>query len=310
MPVQTSHDEVRRSVSRDLAESSHSGAPPLGHLAGLHRGPTTDGTYALALDPDRPLMAGGAGILEFAMLADLALGGAIRNQVGRTLAMPTIAMTLQLTPGRTKEVAQADGQCTARLDRTATARSQLRTVAGDIVGDAQGVFALPRQPYHGPGRAMPWDIPPGDTHDENPSSSDVDLSSWAPGATEEMLVDRITAHAAGSPAHAWGTAHVEEQMTVGHDPVLTPTAPMANRLGHIQGGALFTTAVLAAARADEFSVDSLVTGTIEFIEAASLGDLVVPEVSVLRVSSRSLFASILLVHGGRTRCHGTTVFRR
>jgi len=309
MPVRTTHDELRRSVSRDLAESSYTGAPPLGHLAGLHRLPT-DGTYALALDPDRPLMAGGAGILEFAMLADLALGGAIRNQVGRALPMPTVSMTLQLTPGRTNEVARADGECTARLGRTATARSQLRTVAGDIVGDAQGVFALPRLPYDGPGRPMPWDLPPEDALDEGVPGAEGDLSSWTPGANEEALVERITAHAAGSPAHAWGTAHVEEQMTVGMDPLLTPTAPMANRLGHIQGGALFTTAVLAAARADEFSVDSLVTGTIEFIEAASLDDVVVPEVCVLRASSRSLFASIRLVQGGRTRCHVTTVFRR
>lgn len=317
MAVRTRPDELRRSIRRDLAWSARTGAPPLGHLAGLHRKATDDGTYALALDPDRPLLAGGPGILELAMLADLALGGVIRNQVGLALPMPTISMTLQLAPGRTRDVAWADGECTVQIRRTATARTQLRTSSGEVVGDAVGVFALPAMPYNGPGRAMPWDVPlgtgdrPADQLDDEPDDEpDGAATTLVSGGIGERVVDRIVAHAAGSPVSAWGTLHVEEQMSATDGLALAPTVPMANRLGHIQGGALFTTAVLASARVAEFPVDALVTGTIEFIEAADLDGLLAAEVTVLRAGGRSLFASALLVQGGRTRCHVTTVFRR
>jgi acyl-coenzyme A thioesterase PaaI-like protein len=314
MPAYTRPDDLRRSVCRDLAWSSLTGAPPLGHLAGLHRMPTNDGSYALAIDPSRPFMAGGAGILELVMLADLALGGAIRNQVGLTLPLPTVSMTLQLAPRGTSEVAWADGECTSQLDCTATARSRLRNAAGDIVGDATGVFALPRLPYDGPGRPMPWDVPTDATSDRDGDGAlnrdEGAPSSWVPGPAEEVLLNRVTAHADGSQETAWGTSHVKEQMATGDALALVPTELMANRLGHIQGGALFTAAVLAAARVGEFPVESLVTGTIEFIEAARLGALLVPEVTVLRASGRSLFASVLLVQDGSTCCHVTPVFRR
>lgn len=85
---------------------------------------------------------------------------------------------------------------------------------------------------------------------------------------------------------------------------------MANRLGHIQGGALFTTAVLASARTGGVPVDTLVSGTIDFVRAADLEEPLFPEVTVHRAGGRSLFASVLLVQAGRTRCHVTTVFRR
>lgn len=306
-----SSDESRRSIRRDLARSSQTGAPPLGHLAGLHRIFTTPETYALAIDLERPLMNGGPGILEIAMLADLALGGAIRNEVGRTLPMPTISMTLQLAPGQSSQVAWADGECTARHDRTALARSRLRNADGAIVGDAQGVFALPAIPYEGPGRAMPWDLPTDGATADTLTATDCEITSSASEATDQTLVDRLAAHAGLDARCAWGTAHVGEQLTVAGDEVaLTPTEPMANRLGHIQGGVLFTTAVLSAARQGRFSVDSLVTGTIEFIDAAQLDEQLIAQVSILRSSGRSFFASILLVQGERTCCHVSLVFRR
>jgi acyl-coenzyme A thioesterase PaaI-like protein len=304
------------SVKGDLAASDETGAPPLGHLAGLRRRPTADGSYALELDPDRPALAGGAGVLEFAMLADLALGGAIRNQVGLALPLPTVSMTVQLARGRTRDVVWADAQCTLQGERTATARSQLFDAGGEVVGDAVGVFALPKLPYDGPGRAMPWDFPL-DTSVNQPAPESSSTSDVAADGRRDELADVIASHAGGDPAQAWGTAHVASQLAARHDVhdgsgglVLTPTAPMANRLGHIQGGVLFTTAVLAAAQAGFFPVESLTTATIEFINAAGLTAPLLPEVTVLRAGGRSLFASTVLIQDGRVRCHVSTVFRR
>ncbi|GAA2400479.1 hypothetical protein GCM10010191_04550 [Actinomadura vinacea] len=308
MPAHTSSGDITASIRCDLASSAQTGAPPLGHLAGLHRKPTDVGGYTLTLDPGRPLMAGGAGILEFAMLADLALGGAIRNRVGLALPMPTISMTLQLAPGRIREVEWADAERAVQLERTATARTRLHTADGEVIGDAVGVFALPRLPYDGPGRAMPWDIPL--VEDANAPLRAVDDVDAASALGDESLVACIASHAAGTPDCAWGTRHVAEQLTAVTELALTPTPLMANRLGHIQGGALFTTAVLAAGQAGAFPVDALVTGTIEFIDGADLDDLLVPEVTILRAGGRSLIASVVLVQDGRVRCHVTTIFRR
>lgn len=252
-------------------------------------------------------MAGGPGILEVAMLADLALGGAIRSQVGPALPLPTISMTLQLAPGRTSHVTWADGDCTAHVERTATARVQLRTAAGEAVGDAQGVFALPAMPYDGPARAMPWDSLETDA----PTDPVDDVLQWRPESSEAPLVDGVVDHSARIQRCAWGTTHVEQQLAPDGDFLaLTPTGPMVNRLGHVQGGVLLTTAVLAAAQQGDFPSDSLVTSTIDFMEAASLDAPVVAKVSILRASGRSLFASVLLVQGERRCCHVTAVFRR
>lgn len=307
-------ESVRQSVRADLQAADQTGAPPLGHLAGLRRRDIRDdargtGGYALELDPARPALAGGAGVLEFAMLADLALGGVIRNQVGLALPMPTVSMTVQFAPGRTREVLWADGQCTVQLERTATARSQLFTAAGEVVGDAVGVFALPKLPYEGPGRAMPWDLALNTERQQGQVHADEQVEPLS--SDQEALAGSIQRHAAGDPAWAWGSQHVAEQLKCAAGRfALAPTPPMVNRLGHVQGGVLFTAAVLAAARTAEFPVETLTTATIEFIEAADLDGPLVPEVTILRAGGRSLFASTVVVQDGRPRSHVSAVFRR
>ena len=304
MAVDLRTQELRRTIRRDLSRSSQTAAPPLGHLAGLHRMASAGDLFALSFDPGRPAMAGGAGMLEVAMLADLALGGAIRNRVGLAVPMPTISMTIQFAAGRASEVVWADGECSTQLTSTATSRSRLRTSAGEVIGDAQGVFSLPPLPYDGPGRPMPWD-----SCAEQVSVGIGGERGLRPA--EECIVDQVAAHAAGTPNRAWGTTHVERQMAMRGDTLaMTPTEAMINRLGHVQGGALFTAAILAAATRRAFPIDTLVTGTIEYVDAAKLDDPILAPVTVLRASRRSLFASVALVQDRRTCCHVATVFRR
>lgn len=307
MPIHPSPDDVRRSVRRDLDRSLRTGAPPLGHLAGIHRVPAQDGSFALALDNSRPLLAGGPGIAEVAMLADLALGGVIRDRVGRALPLPTISMTLQIAPGRTSEVTRADGDCSTRGDRTSMSRVRLRSAPGEVIGDAQGVFALPALPYDGPARAMPWDS--ADTDD--PDDPGGDVTSSVLGASDAPLVNGLVEHTAGDPRCAWGTTHVMQQLDLQGDvPTLTPSTVMANRLGHVQGGVLLTTAVLAVAHRGGFPVATLVTATIDFIDPARLDTPLAAEVSISRTSRRSLFATVLLLNRARPCSQVTAVFRR
>lgn len=304
MAVDLSTEELRRAIRHDVSRSSQTGAPPLGHLAGLHRMGSAGDLFALSFDPGRPAMAGGAGMLEVAMLADLALGGAIRNRVGLAIPMPTISMTIQFAAGRASEVFWADAECSTQLAGSATSRSRLRTSAGEVIGDAQGVFSLPSLPYDGPGRPMPWD-----SWAEQVSGGIDGEQGLHPA--EESIVDQVAAHASGTPSRAWGTTHVGRQMAMSGDtPAMTPTEAMVNRLGCVQGGALFTAAVLAAATQGGFPVDALVTATIEFLDAAQLNDPILVPVTILRASRRSLFASVALIQDRRTCCHVATVFRR
>jgi hypothetical protein len=292
-------ERSRRSVQRDLADSARTGAPPLGHLAGLHRVQASGQQYALAFDLSRPAMVGGPGLFEVVMLADLALGGAIRDRVGPHIPMPTLSMSMVLAPGRLREVAYADGECTT-VSRSATSRSRLCTAAGEVVGNAQGLFALPALPYRGPSRAMPWDS----FDDVAPAPRDE-----ATSRDREGVVEAIAAHAAGPSDRAWGTSHHAAQLSTGVPRQLTPTALMVNRLGHVQGGSLLTAAVLAAA-GHGFPVDALAGATIDFVDAAHLDDAVLAGVDVHRVGGRTMFTSVTLGQRGRTCCHVTAVFRR
>jgi acyl-coenzyme A thioesterase PaaI-like protein len=294
--------EIRRSVLNDLWQCSQTGAPPLGHLVGLHRVPAIDGSLGLALDEHRPAMAGRPGILEVVMLADLALGGVIRNRIGLSFPMPTISMTIQLTPGRISEVARAEARSATPSERTASAHARLLTADGEAVGDAQGLFSLPPMPYQGPRRTMPWDSFDGLGNGTHMQEHDQ---------PENGIIEDITGHALSRPTRAWGTAHVGHQMTRdGEFSVLTPTAVMANRLGHVQGGVLVTAAILAAAVCGGFPPESLAAATIDFLDAADLRSPIRARPSVLRQTKRSLFADVLLLQGPQTRCHVSAVFRR
>ncbi|WP_035281902.1 PaaI family thioesterase [Brevibacterium album] len=285
-----------------------SGAPPLGHLAGLHPYETEHGTFALALDMDRPMMAGGPGVLEVAMLADLALGGALRRELGPGLPMPTISMTIQLMPGSSAEVRAATGDASAHVDRTAVSRSRLISGTGEVLGDALGVFAFPALPYDGPHQPMPWD---DDAATVRGSSAEEAHGPAVLDSEAESVAAAVCGHAAGAPEQAWGSTLLEqsaEKTETGL--VYRPTAPVANRMGNVQGGVLFAIAVQAAATAADFSACELVSGTIDFISAAGTDEELKAEVRVRRSGRRVLFATVDLSQGERLCATVTAVFRR
>lgn len=310
--MHTSADDSVQSVVIDIENHRRTGAPALGHLAGLHRTGASDNDFALGLTRSRPMLAGGAGIVEIAMLADLALGGVLRDRIGLTVPMPTISMTLQVHPGQLSRITEAHGEVTALADRTACSRARLQTSDGAVLGDAQGLFALPVLPYDGPGRLMPWDtwlqehLDDGadDTRAVPPSNADSQFDA-------DCLAHDIAAHASSNLSEAWGTRHVRAQMTEsGPGVAMMPTATMTNRLGHIQGGVLLAVAVIAAELDGEFAVENLTTASIDFLDAAQADAPIQVVVSVLRQSGRSLFVSILLSQRDRTCCHVSAVFRR
>lgn len=298
----SSSDELRESVRTDLQKIRESGAPPLGHLVGLHRTETADDRFGLAFDPSRPAMKGGPGLLEVSMLADLALGGALRNEVGLEVPMPTVSMTVQLTAKAASRVSTADGEVTAVTGRSGTARSRLFSAEGEPIGDALGVFALPPLPFDGAGTAMPWD-----------SWTATAGNTGTPGGAASMVedLDRIVAHALGRPEQAWAGAYIAEHMSDrGPDAVLRPTMLMANRFGNIQGGVLLAAAVNAAVRQSDFTASDLASTSIEFIGAVRVDEQLVAENCTLRHGGRSLFSEIRLFQSGKLCCHVTAVFRR
>ncbi|GAA5063784.1 acyl-CoA thioesterase domain-containing protein [Nocardia callitridis] len=306
MPRDAPVDGLRAAILTDIDQSARTGAPPLGHLVGLHRIQDATDLFILAFEPTRPAMLGGPGLLEVAMLADLALGGVLRNEVGPSLSMPTITMTIQLAPATATEVRTAAAEVTAVLDRTGMSRCRLLAADGAIVGDAAGVFALPARPYDGPGRPMPWDSPPGE------EALDTAAPELGRSNTDGCL-DSIEAHALTEPEpeRAWGTAHIAQQVAATADSIaMTPTGVLGNRLGHVQGGAMVTAAVRAIELRTGFTADELASVTAEFVGATTLDGLVVATVDVLKQSPRSLFARVALTQEGQLRCHVSAVFRK
>lgn len=136
--------------------------PPPAVLIGVRRVRGTRADLELELDPDRPATAP-VGLTEVAVLADLALGGALRARLGATRVLPTVSLTLHLAahlasarlPPGVRVRAWGDGPA----DGLADARAEV--VAGDrLVGRALATFAVPDPPSCAP--PLPWEVDAGE----------------------------------------------------------------------------------------------------------------------------------------------------
>jgi acyl-coenzyme A thioesterase PaaI-like protein len=215
-----------------LAASRASGAPPLAVLLGARRVRRTQADLELELDPDRPA-ATPLGPLDVAVLADLALGGALRARFGADRVLPTVSLTLHLAqprpPADVRVRAWGDGSANGLAD----ARAEV-VAGGRPVGRALATFAVPARP----GRAapLPWEVepedharPPQPTPKERRLAADLvraagDERSWA----EELLLRCCRRD-----------DHEDREL------LCLPAPVLCNRAGHIQGGVLFGLAAAA-----------------------------------------------------------------
>jgi acyl-coenzyme A thioesterase PaaI-like protein len=279
-----------------LATSRVTGAPPLGLLLGLQRVRRTGADLELRFDPRRPA-ATDVGLLDTAVLADLALGGALRARHGAGRSLPTVSLTLHLARRRFPPDIRVRAWADPVVDGLADARGEL--VSGDaLLGRALATFAVPDRAERRP--ALPWeagpDVVPGPvdlTPDERALARDLeavrarDGRSWA----EELL-----AHACRRP--------------VSEDPALTcrPTPVLRNRAGDLQGGVLF--GIAAAAAGDAAAAASrVVSGHIVFAKRATAGSPVRAAPTAIRETRRTRFVRADVQQAGEIVATATFTLR-
>lgn len=264
------------------------------HLAGVTGGSTGEGSARLSVPPEpghtRP------SIMAVATLADLALGSALRSVLGTGLLMPTVDLTLTLVrEPRGEVVGEARALAAASGADTATATCDLSDAGGPL-GLASGTFAL--RPAKRPVRAMPWDGGPSAIQADAASAA-APLQSADLSPEERACLDAFAQ--AGAPAH--------ESVDALDAALLTFSAPrhttgetqahvgpaLANRAGHVHGGALMTFAVRTAQAALGHSPSELHTVTLQFLRPAAGDDL--SGAAVVHRRGRSLAVVAVEVRG-------------
>lgn len=112
----------------------------------------------LGFGPDR-LATAPVGLLDVAVLADLALGGALRARLGAARVLPTVSLTLHLAaahlPSGVRVRAWGDGTA----DGLADARAEV-VAGGRLIGRALATFAVPAPPSCAP--PLPWEVEAGE----------------------------------------------------------------------------------------------------------------------------------------------------
>ena len=278
-----------------------------GNFVGIGGSPGGLGTSRLSTDGEPPgVGAPGVSAVALATVADLAVGSAIRSHlyVGARMATATLSIQHPIQPVDGPVLGL--GNAETATGEQQSGRAVLVDPAGRPVGYAQGWFAaLPPPPGWVP-NPLPWEYetpPPVSL----PALEDLDES-------EAAAVD--SALAAGQRARERGTSISEELLNFQWDVAddgraagaLKNGPELANRVGHIQGGALYGAAAIVAAKALGVALTHLVDGHYQFLRIAD-GALLHGQATVLRRGRLASFVEAQLAVDGKAVGYGLFSFR-
>ncbi|MFP5370927.1 MAG: acyl-CoA thioesterase domain-containing protein, partial [Actinomycetes bacterium] len=265
------------------------------------------GPPAPYLAPDPAVTPGLVPPVSVAVAADLAMGSAVRAAVGAGRRLGTTSMTLHhLSPAVTAPVRTHASVVWLDADRrNGLARADLTDGSGTLVGAAQGWFMALPAPEGVTLRLLPWELP------ELPAVPDLareDLRDDERAAVEATL-------RAAERARAHGTSVSAELTALGWDDAAEGSArgslrigpELGNRVGHVQGGALYGIGLAAAARAVGAGFEPA-DGHWQFLRPGD-GELLVAEAAVRRLGRRAAFASVHLTIDGTPVGAGSFAFR-
>jgi acyl-coenzyme A thioesterase PaaI-like protein len=282
-----------------------------GNFVGIGGTPAGLGTSRLSIDGEPPgIGAPGVSAVALATVADLAIGSAIRShlEIGARMATATLSIQHPIEPvsGPVLGLGEAEAAAGDHL----SGRVVLVGPDGRPVGYAQGWFAPLPPPPGWVQRPLPWEydvLPPISV----PILADLDELEAAAVAS---------ARAAGERANERGTSISEELLNFRWDPAdeqtadghasgeLTNGPELANRVGHIQGGALYGAAAIVAARALGAPLTRLVDGHYQFLRIAD-GALLHGEATVVRRGRLAAFVEARLSVDGKAVGFGLFSFR-
>ena len=257
-----------------------------GHFVGIAGKPPVDGVARLELEGEPP----GVGTLAVSpvalvTVADLAIGAAIRSRLWPGARLGTATLSVQHPVGDVAGPLVADATTLWVRDNQGTGRCTV-SAAGEPVAQAQGWFAALPAPRERDIGLMPWEYaePPAV---EPPRLEDLD---------EREAAAVAAARAAGERAEARGTAVSEELLVFewqesedGRASGTLRIGPeLGNRVGHVQGGALYGAAALAATQALGAADAVLSDGYYQFLRPAD-GSILVGEGAVVRRGRSAAF---------------------
>ncbi|OJY47719.1 MAG: hypothetical protein BGP03_33940 [Pseudonocardia sp. 73-21] len=276
-------DPVDRHVLRAFAIARTTGAPALACLAGV--GATPEGTFGLTGAPDG--WTAPVGLLEIAVLADLALGAAARAEAGSDRRMPTLGLTIDLAGGLPPAA-----RLTVAADEPAIDDGFVSTAGtvrdGDrAVGHCAATFALGSAGF----AVLPWEL--RDAASVDPlAEPDLD-------AAETGMLAAVRA-ATGS---SWSDAVLDDAIRDGR---LHASPLLANRAGTVQGGVLFALAARAAASAVDGPV-RMRGGHLDFLSAGDVAHPLDTTSTLLGAGRRTSFARAEISQDGRLVAVGSFV---
>lgn len=278
-----------------------------GNFVGLGGAPAPLGTTHLSVDGEPPgIGAPGVSAVALATAADLAVGSAIRSYVGVGARMATATLSIQHPIEPVEGPVAALGEAEAASGEQRIGRAVLVGPDGRPVGYAQGWFAALPPPTGWVQRPLPWEydvLPPISV----PTLAELD-------EPEARAV--ASALAAGQRARERGTSISEELLHFRWEDAaegrasgeLTNGPELANRVGHIQGGALYGAAAIVAAQALGAPLSALVDGHYQFLRIAD-GALLHGEATVLRRGRLAAFVEARLSVDGKAVGYGLFSFR-
>lgn len=237
-----------------------------GHFVGVSGRVPTDGRALLQLEGEPP-GAGTAAVSQVALatVADLAMGSAIRTRVAPGARLGTVTLSIQHPSTEVAGPLVADATALEVDADGGTAHCTVEA-AGQTIGAAQAWFAALPPP---PGTVLtltPWE------YDEPPA-----VVVPSPSELDEVEAAAVTAaRAAGRRAAEHGTAVSQEILAFawregpeGNSAGTLQIGPeLGNRVGHVQGGALYGAAALAATQALDVVGATLADGHYQFLRPA------------------------------------------
>lgn len=299
--------DIEASAIGAVARTRAQGLHYYGQILGIRASVPGEGPRRPYLAPDRCVIPGPVPPVALATIADLAMGSAIRAAVGAGRRLGTTSMTLHhLLPVVTAPVRPEASVVWLDADRrNGLARVDLTDATGALVGAAQGWFMALPVPDGMTMRLLPWEV------EDPPAVPDLsldDLGDDERAAVEATLRAAERARARGTSVSAELTALTWEDTAEGSARGALRIGPeLANRVGHVQGGALYGIGLSAAARAVGPGFEPA-DGHWQFLRPGD-GDLLVAEASVSRRGRRAAFASVRLTTDGRPVGAGHFAFR-
>ena len=267
----TDLSEVKARALRAISLNRKPGLHFFGFFLGITGERPAEGKADLKLGPVPAVGSQANSAVALATLVDLALGSSIRSWYEPGARLATVTLSIQ-HPFRPVE-GQIEAHATAPMtsDNHGLAQARVTDSTGAVIAEAQGWFAVLPPP---PGRnlgVLPWE----ETEPEEPPRlTDGELTEAETGVLKATLAAAERANQASTPVMQELLSFDWRDCPDGEAHGVLPLGPeLGNRIGVMQGGAVYGAAALAAEKAVEGTGFVLADGHYQFLRPADGAEL-------------------------------------